>query len=581
MPRVSKKKVTSVVPEEKKGILFILELLAMFSLGLMVFLVLFVNAGFLLGFTITKFTLPIALIAYVVVLIGIFLRVLQFKTHVGKFIVAFCLFVVTALLMSFISVQYFSQTYDTSWDGQGYHSNGVIALSNGWNPMYQKELPIQFPDAEIFVQGYPKAVWTIQSLIYTATGDFNSGKITNLYAIVIAFVVTFLFLRKVRLSYFLSGALALVFVLQPPFIIQINTFQADLFSYQMTLIAVSALGLMAMEANAKRYVLIFVMAMLLLIGAKFSNLYIVVTLGVIFMLIQIFNQTRLLLSSALSLYVPILLCSILFISTPFITNIFQFGHPVYPSNLPEVSETYRQDNVPKNLSYAHNGELFIYGLFSKSQVKPMGNDDPMNIAELKMPFTFTNEEIKQSVSIYNNRVGSAGPLYSGIVVLTLVLIFFLLIRVQKKYRNHALVAIGLIVLCLLLTILSPASNMLRYNVQIVFFPFIALVAALLYLQKSGLVKALSYITIAVFLINALVFTYASINQRSEEDRVVTKQLQSFKDSNLEHKIYAQNFYSNYIRLEEYGIPYRVNNNIDCYPIFLEYTFYTTKVCPQK
>lgn len=581
MPLLRKSKVKLVASEETKGVHLIIELSSIFCLGFLLFLVLFTHTGFLLGFTISTITLPIAITVYVAFLVGMFLKTQQLKIYGKKYLLSLCVFLFTVFLMGVLSLQYFAQTYDTSWDGQGYHANGVIALSSGWNPFYEKDLPVQFPDAAIFVQAYPKAVWIMQSLIYSSTGYFDSGKVTNAYVIVLAFACVFLFLRKLHVSSFLSIVLSLVFVLQPPYIIQIHSFQADLFSYEMTLIAISSLGLLALERNKKRYVFMFIMAVLLLAGSKFSNLLIAAVLGVIFLLIQLIGYKKLKLNINMLAYTFVTICSILlFLVSPYITNIIYHGHPFYPSNLKEVSLTYRQDNVPQSLQNAHNAELFFYGLFSKSQVKPMGNDDPMNIAELKIPFTFTNEELVQSATIFNNRVGSAGPLYSGIVVLTIVLIFYLFVGVQKQYRTQSLIAIVLTGVCVALTLLSPAANMLRYNIQIVFIIFIPIIAALLFLKKSFPARVLTYAAIVLLLVNALLFTAAVLNQRNEEKRVIINQLQGFKDSNKHHTVEAQNFYSNYIRLKEYSLDITVSGEIDCYPIFLEYTFYTTKVCPK-
>ena len=151
------------------------------TLGFLIFEILFVHAGYFISQTINSYTLPITYILFTgAILLYLFLtKSLNFKNYktCSLFFIAFSL--VFFLLAKYL----FSQTYDTSWDGNGYHSSGVISFANNWNPIQQTKLPVRPPDPGIFVNGYPSALWLIQGSIYSTIGTINSSKVTNLIAL--------------------------------------------------------------------------------------------------------------------------------------------------------------------------------------------------------------------------------------------------------------------------------------------------------------------------------------------------------------------------------------------------------------
>ncbi len=553
-----------------------IEILGITGLGYLVFVVIFSYLGFTFGYTVSPYIIPITCVIYCI--LSIF--ALSFlKNRWVDSAAALILFLVSFVTMSYISHNYFTRTYDTSWDGQGYHSNGVLSLSFGWNPLFDKDLPAKFPDASIFVKGYPKALWTIQSSIYMATGRIDAAKITNLVAILIALLLCFTFFKRLRLNTVLSAALACLLVVQPPFIMQLFTFSADLFSYEMVLVAISALGLFVIETDINKNLVTFTLAELLLLGSKYSNLPIVATLAMLFVAIAIVVKMDYA-NMRLNRYLAgLLICSAFVIVTAmYVPNLIYHKHALYPSNLDGISYTFREDNVPSNLRDSSNAELVFYSVFSESQLKRVGKNDPSNIAKLKIPFAFASEEVMQSASIYNNRVGAAGPLYSGVFVSVAVLgmsMFLLKSRVEGNLR--LLIAGALVGLCFLLTLINPAPNLIRYNIQLVLIPFIVIVAALA-LYKTPLVRLLAYASIVTLVANAALFSGAFVEKTVKETAEIGVQMNSFKATDSQYTVKASNFYSNYVRLYEFGIPFVVNKNLNCNGEYLAQSHFTTKIC---
>lgn len=553
----------------------VIELFGIVSLGYLFFIIIYGHVGFIFNQTITKFTLPIsfALYSLLVCIVTVFLK--QFTKDKKYYLVALTVFVLFSISMFFLSMKYFSRTYDTSWDGQGYHSNGIISFARGWNPVYEKELPLKFPDASIFVKGYPKALWLIQSSIYLTTGSINAGKVTNLVALIIAVAFSYTFLRKLKIPIPTTLFLTTLLVFQPPFLMQFFSFSADGFSYELFVIAIASLGIFALNTKANESLVGFTLAELILAGTKFSNLPIVVALGSIFLL----NFFRKSINRALVIILTV--GGLIFILVPYATNGIFYKDLFYPTNLKAISDSYKNDNIPKNLSNSNKLTLFFYGVFSQSQVKSMGRDDPLNKAVLKIPFTFTKEEIINSASIFNNRVGSAGSLFSGIVVLSIVtgmLMCYLGLR-NIEMRKGLLIMVGAVGICLTVTLLNPVPNLIRYNSQIVLIPFVVVITALIGFKNSTFIRILAYLMLIFIFFNMSIYSGSVLERKMKETIEINKQLNLMKQSQSSYMVKANNFYSNYIRLQEYQIPFEITDHLKCsnQEILLN-SSYTTRFC---
>ena len=553
----------------------VIELFGIVSLGYLFFIIIYGHVGFIFNQTITKFTLPIsfALYSLLVCIVTVFLK--QFTKDKKYYLVALTVFVLFSISMFFLSMKYFSRTYDTSWDGQGYHSNGIISFARGWNPVYEKELPLKFPDASIFVKGYPKALWLIQSSIYLTTGSINAGKVTNLVALIIAVAFSYTFLRKLKIPIPTTLFLTTLLVFQPPFLMQFFSFSADGFSYELFVIAIASLVIFALNTKVNESLVAFTVAELILAGTKFSNLPIVVALGSIFLL----NFFRKSINRALVIILTV--GGLIFIFVPYATNGIFYKDLFYPTNLKAISDSYKNDNIPKNLSNSNKLTLFFYGVFSQSQVKSMGRDDPLNKAGLKIPFTFTKEEIINSASIFNNRVGSAGSLFSGIVVLSIVtgmLMCYLGLR-NIEMRKGLLIMVGAVGICLTVTLLNPVPNLIRYNSQIVLIPFVVVITALIGFKNSTFIRILAYLMLIFIFFNMSIYSGSVLERKMKETIEINKQLNLMKQSQSSYMVKANNFYSNYIRLQEYQIPFEITDHLKCsnQEILLN-SSYTTRFC---
>jgi cellulose synthase (UDP-forming) len=534
----------------------VIDYVGILGLGYLFFIVSAGYFGFVLGLTVNKWTLLTTFLLFTTWFAIHTLRSAD-TTKINK-VYALAAFLGLSAVLYWSSTAFFAYTYDTSWDGQGYHSNGIISFVHGWNPIHEKNLPFKFPDAAMYSRGYPKALWYLQSTLYSATGMIYAGKVLNLAAMVIAFVFALGALQKLKIAKWPASIIALILVLQPPFFLQITTFMADLFSFQMLVIAVSAAVMFYKDTDNKAYLLSFLIAEAFLIGVKFSNIPTAGVLGLVFMYIC-YSQKFTIFKALGSKYVWLTGFGILLMTMiPYYTNYIYYKHPFYPSNLDNVSKSYKADNIPQNLSNANKFTLLFYGIFSESQLKQMGKADPQNVARLKVPFTFNQQEIDMAARIYNNRVGAAGPLFSGIVVVTVMI--FLAMLFNTKINKVVLIMTGL---CIVLAVVNPVTNLLRYNGQILLLPYFAVVLIFVMYQKNKVLVGTAYAVILLLAVNTVLFDQAVVAKVSRENSVIQQQLTQLKEKDTKVSVKAANFYSNVIRLGENGVNFQMSEKLDC------------------
>jgi hypothetical protein len=552
------------------------------ALGFLVSVILTVYIGFILNRPISNWSLPISFVVYIFV-VSIFLFLHKLNKQVRNGLIGLVLFVVFSLFILYISKTVFSKTYDTSWDGQGYHSSGVINLSNGWNPIYHANLPIKIPDGAIFVQGYPKGLWILQSSLYSMSHNINAAKVFNLAILFIAFALVYSFIRKFKISVFFTILLTFLICVQLHYIIQLFSFMEDGFCYEVLLCAISTLCIFAIDTS---YLSLygFLFSELILVGTKFNNLPPSLILAVIcaYMIMKkVFNQ-KLYIDKQFKLFVfSSIAVSILFLWIPYATNIAFFHHPFYPTNLADVNITYTIQNVPKNVDSKNKFALLFYGIFSRSQTDASGmRQSPFNVAVLKLPFTYTEDEINLSTETHNNRVGSAGPLFSGIFTLSLLVGAVLISFFYNKQKKCVYYSVGTVLLIILSVLITPAPNLLRYNGQIVLIPFIIIIMALKGAKYRKVLYLPIIILIALMCTNLLLFSIPILKESAViMPATINNQLNQMKQSKKIYYINAKIFYSNYIRLQEYGVNFKIVDKLTCKkPQLLLNSSYTTWFC---
>src|SRR5690606_22987726 len=109
-------------------------------------------------------------------------------------------------------------------DGQGYHLDTIIALKEGWNPIYEKYTePVA---AEIYVNHYSKGKEIISSIFYFISNKMEAAKANNFLILFACFGFCREFLNQF-FSNKRSLLLTFLIVLSPTVVTQLFTNYVD------------------------------------------------------------------------------------------------------------------------------------------------------------------------------------------------------------------------------------------------------------------------------------------------------------------------------------------------------------------
>jgi len=449
----------------------------------------------------------------------------------------------------------FGNTYDTSYDGQDYHQSAVIELSNGWNPIYEKSLPIKLTNRidKPLDSGYGKIIWSIDSSIYKLTHNIDSATVINLIIGLLSFSFFYRALKSLGLDTYPSIITTFLTVVTTLYVEQVFTFREDALSYEFVIIGIASLVLLLKNSSKLPYFLCLLTTFVFLAGTKDSNLFIFLPLLVMSAYMVIERKWYRLNSFKLTVGLGLIIGFITLFS-PYITNIIRYHAIDYPYNQASFSDPVMNVNVPLNLSKDGRLKLFFYGVFSSAEI---GNEqDPAsNNAHLKAPFTFTANELVTEASAPAKYVGGYGVLFSGIFILSIASYLYLALRRKSKTEKMIFawlsVVLGLIIISCLS---SPVPNYARYGSQLDLFPISIAVALLLIAGKKWKLERIFGVLIIVLLsvnITLDILTASLLNV--QEFNSINAQLSSLKNSNETYLVHANIFYSNYIQIESHGV----------------------------
>lgn len=225
--------------------------------------------------------------------------------------------------------------------------------------------------------------------------------------------------------------------------------------------------------------------------------------------------------------------------------------------------------------------LLFYGIYSKMQASSAA-DSIRNIAELKVPFTFSHQELIDFVDNFQGRVGSEGVWFSGIFTLSLVFLVYLLRGVRNNNDDHHnLLRIVVLIVCLVMVValVNPVPNKLRYAPVITWIPLVVLVALILWKEKPRWARRAAIIGAVLIGCNTLLMLVPTVNTRIHEFKSAHQQLARMRDTGKTYEVRAP-FASTYVRLAEYGIHSVPKETLSCKaPKMIELTAYTATYCP--
>lgn len=413
-----------------------------------------------------------------------------------------------SIILLFITILVASAFYDTTWDGNTYHKEMIGLMKNGMNPLYNVD------SGDIWSQHYARAVETFASVIYAFTNNIETGKALNFLLIILLFVQLYKYLRKKNVNIILSVIFSFVVAVNPISLIQSTSYYVDgIFANTLFFIILMLLKLTNEDEDNKLYLYWLVVLTVVCINIKFTSLLICTMFIGAFIIYWLYVSIRekkfgVTLKKWFIYFACIYIFGVIFVgSSVYVKNFIKYGHPFYPLLGEETNVDIVTDNEPVGLTEYNHFEKFIYTLFSKTYTwydkKP----------ELKIPFTIYDSEF-ESMQYVDTRVGGFGPLYSGMLVVSIPVILFYIIRnMQKKRRMNILLI--LILLCIIIPIpILPVIWQLRYYPQFYLLPLIALY--LLLINKKNIFKTTYFIVLSLILaVNISLFVPIMYNKFKE------------------------------------------------------------------
>ena len=413
-----------------------------------------------------------------------------------------------SIILLFITIIVASAFYDTTWDGNTYHKEMIGLMKNGMNPLYNVD------SGDIWSQHYARAVETFASVIYAFTNNIETGKALNFLLIILLFGQLYKYLRKKNVNIILSVIFSFVVAVNPISLIQSTSYYVDgIFANTLFFIILMLLKLTNEDEDNKLYLYWLVVLTVVCINIKFTSLLICTMFIGAFIIYWLYVSIRekkfgVTLKKWFIYFACIYIFGVIFVgSSVYVKNFIKYGHPFYPLLGEETNVDIVTDNEPVGLTEYNHFEKFIYTLFSKTYTwydkKP----------ELKIPFTIYDSEF-ESMQYVDTRVGGFGPLYSGMLVVSIPVILFYIIRnMQKKRRMNILLI--LILLCIIIPIpILPVIWQLRYYPQFYLLPLIALY--LLLINKKNIFKTTYFIVLSLILaVNISLFVPIMYNKFKE------------------------------------------------------------------
>ncbi len=454
--------------------------------------------------------------------------------------------------------------FDWSYDGMYYHKQAIITLKEGWNPLYcgsaEVDVFATYPDMALWLDNYPKGIWIFSAVIYSVTHFLETAKAVNLLFLIPVFCYAYHVLTQVW--HFKNGKsiwLSLLFVMNPVFLCQLFTSYNDL--------AVGALiittGLICIKiysqtADNTDYFCLFGCFVLACV-VKFTAPILTGLTAAAFGAVCLYRwRDKRIVKPAVVVLAGCLAGICLFGYDPYIKHIFEGKHIIFPV-MGEGGYDIMNTNPPIGFADKNGIQKLFLSLFSETN----------NLIEkgftLKIPFSIHAREWIH-LSNADIRVGGFGLFFSGILFISLLLFFVMLLQKKKLPVGMGV----LLSVFTLLTLFFPESWWARYTSYTYYIP-LCIVTAYSADTRQRWIPA---IAAAVIFINSVIFAVCVVSEGVSVTHMLQTKLQEIKAENKKVILRVNDFPSHVKLFSEYGIDFEVSHQaLDTPIIFYRNTKY--------
>lgn len=444
-------------------------------------------------------------------------------------------------LFSFIS----GTIMDMSYDGMYFHKEAVYAIAKGWNPLYQPlsefDRYASLQDLALWLDNYPKGVWSVYASLYNLCGQIECAKGVNILFVMMVFFSAYdaakkVFSLKNLPALFISAA----FAANPVILSQVFTFMNDLPVASILIVCgFYAMKIYANKADRLDYIIL---------AAAFASSFTIKFTAPVYCsaVLLAYGLAVLIKNGKKAMFKPVIcvICAgviglCFFGADPYIKHIANGQNPVYPV-MGEGKYDIMNTNAPAGFDDMPAAKQLFVSLFSKSAA------NPGDAAVLKIPFTVSSDELYAS-GAPDVRVSGFGVLFSGILVLSIILAILTLFF--RKNKNSA--ALPAIIAFIIMAFIVPESWWARYSPYIYYIPCLLLLRFAI-IDKTSIISCLMSL---LMLSNGAISFLCVYNTFSQKTDTIKGILTSIKDSGNTVMLNINDFPSHAIWFDEYGIDY--------------------------
>lgn len=536
-----------------------------------------------------------------IIFVAVLTRLLMNEKKIQAFVLQSIsyIFIIAVIIGSSIGIS--REFVDVSFDGNAYHGEALIQLAGGWNPVSNPKSDSYLNIHYRWLDGYPKASWINAVTLSQVTGVYEDGMSFNILYLLASFFVILSALLSLQTSRIGSSLLlSLLASCNLVVLFQLKTYYLD---GQVSSLMVIIFGYFILlknhitQKNWLIYASLLSSGLILLINTKLVGIVFAILMCLIYAGYLIFEDKSWQKSIGIMATAGVM-GVIVFGYNPYITNIINYQHPLYPVLGPNRIDAYTQ-NLPSNYVGKSNFEVFASSFFFRSNSNYWPPEDR---AELKIPLTFQVEEFTKHMSGAGPKVGGFGPLFGGVAILSLLTFFVLslykhygtkiddwedekndkdeVVSHTDKSKNitpqHTtdsndkpnqaplyevgLLLFGSIVSCIIIS----ASNEARLFPQIWFIPVVIIFVIIHYNQKF--LQSLGYSLALLLCINTGVSYYYNLEEYNSDVSLRNQKLEYFRLISQEKPLRVHLGYSTATRvvLDNAGVRYEASpTKINC------------------
>jgi len=385
--------------------------------------------------------------------------------------------------------------FDVSFDGQWYHQDAIMFLSDGWNPVWDHALVDSLVSGEkaCWVNSYPKASWVFQSGIFQLSGNVELGKSLHLISLFSFAFLLFSFLQyRVKLGFFKSLVLTLMMSISTITLGQIFSFYVDgvLFSF----LGIFLLLWIEYLMFDKKVFIWLVFSFIFLVNLKFTGLVYALVFCGIGMVFKLIIDRSIPVKLILNLSLMVLLGVFIIGYPTYVRNTMEKGHPLFP--------LMGKNNVGKEVAEVqYPKDFFTMNRFEKALKShgsmPLFTDHDHPSVDKPL---FKYDVIKSSVPYYRNHqpveMSPFGPFEAELWILFVPLMLLFLWR--KPSWKWLLLIFGL----LLSMAIQPEFWNLRYAPQTLLC--LGVVCLCLLMDNNPWIQRTTSVFMVLFLVNSLI-----------------------------------------------------------------------------